>query len=138
MGVPGDFPRNTTAFAIFSASDRLPPKSVAASANDVAKDHFLIARLDEESVNRIFSGVFANSSFENFLKNEVTKRGTSYWAVFPEVMPDGDIFVIFTLWQNLNNIWKITDVGYRMPVISLSPRPSIPPQAAVAAPSAPC
>jgi hypothetical protein len=31
-------------------------------------------------------------------------------VVFPEIMPDGDLFVIFTLWQKSSGPWKITDI----------------------------
>jgi hypothetical protein len=110
MGVPGDFPKKTAPSAIFTAWDHLPPQWVTASSNNLAKDHFLVVRLDTESLGRIFSGVFAGSNYDKFAEGRIAKGGTSYWVVFPEIMPDGDIFVIFTLWQKSSTTWNIVDV----------------------------
>lgn len=110
MGVPSDFPKESGAEAIFTAWNRLPPQWISASANDVAKDHYLIARLDADSLPRIFSGVFAGSEYHKFLEGQVGKRGGAYWVVFPQVMRDGDLFVIFTLWQKTGSQWKITQM----------------------------
>jgi hypothetical protein len=109
MGVPKDFPNGTRTPTIFTAWDRLPPQWVSASENDVAKDHFLVASLDSASLNHIFSGVFASSPYGNYLRSVIGK-GRAYWVVFPEVMPDDDIFVIFTVWQMTGHDWKITDM----------------------------
>ncbi len=110
MGVPAEFPKNSPPSAIFKAWDHLPPPWVSAAANDVAADHFLIARLDSDSLARIFSGVFARSDYHVFLQSEIQKGGSAYWAVFPELRPDGDIFVIFTLWQKSGKTWNITHI----------------------------
>jgi hypothetical protein len=110
MGVPSAFPKNTPPSAVFKAWDHLPPPWVSAAANDVAADHFLIARLDSDSLARIFSGVFARSDYHVFLQSEIQKGGSAYWAVFPELSPDGDIFVIFTLWQKSGKTWNITHI----------------------------
>lgn len=109
MGVPKDFPIGTHAPAIFTAWKRLPPQWLSASANDVTRDHFLVARLNSASLDHIFSGVFANSPYGNYLRSLIGK-GRAYWVVFPEVMPDDDIFVIFTVWQKTGRNWKITDM----------------------------
>lgn len=109
MGVPKDFPKGTNGPAIFTAWNRLPPQWVSASENNVAKDHFLVASLDSASLNHIFSGVFASSPYGNYLRSVIGKA-TAYWVVFPEVMPDDDIFVIFTVWQKTGHDWKITDM----------------------------
>lgn len=110
MGVPAGFPKNTPPPTIFKAWDRLPPEWVSAAANNVATDHFLVARLDLDSLSRIFSGVFAHSDYHAFLQKEIPKAGSTYWAVFPEMQSDGDIFVIFTLWQKNRGIWNITHI----------------------------
>jgi hypothetical protein len=110
MGVPAEFPKNTPPSAIFKAWDHLPPPWVSAAANDVTADHFLIAKLDSDSLARIFSGVFARSDYHIFLQSEIQKGGSAYWAVFPELSPDGDIFVIFTLWQKGSKTWNITHI----------------------------
>lgn len=110
MGVPTDFPKDTPPAAIFKAWNRLPQQWVSNSANNVDTDHFLVARLDTDSLSRIFSGVFAGSDYHKFLESEIRRSGSAYWAVFPELMPDGDIFVIFTLWQKSKGNWKGTDI----------------------------
>lgn len=110
MGVPKDYPGGTLGPAIFSAWKRFPLQWLSASANDVAKDHFLIASLNSTSLGQIFSGVFAGSDYGKYLRNQVRNGETAYWVVFPQVMPDGDIFVIFTLWQKTGEKWKITDM----------------------------
>lgn len=33
-----------------------------------------------------------------------------YWVVFPELMRDGDIFVIFTAWRKINDSWSIVHI----------------------------
>jgi hypothetical protein len=109
-GVPLKFPKQTTAPAIFTAWNRLPPQWVSMAANDVSKDHFLVARLDPDSLPRIFSGTFANSDYYKFLKSQIQKSGSAYWVIFPEMMPDHDIFVIFTLWQKTDSQWTVTDM----------------------------
>jgi hypothetical protein len=108
MGVPSEFPKQTGAPAIFTAWNRLPPQWVSVAANDVARDHFLVARLDSDSLPRIFSGIFASSDYGKFLQSQIEKSGSAYWVVFPEVMSDGDLFVIFALWQKTGGPWKIT------------------------------
>jgi hypothetical protein len=108
MGVPSEFPQQTGAPAIFKAWNRLPAPWVREAANDVAKDHFLVARLDSDSLPRIFSGIFTRSDYRKFLESQIQKPGSAYWVVFPELMPDGDLFVIFTLWQKSGGPWKIT------------------------------
>jgi cytochrome c5 len=109
-GVPVDFPKPTAAPAIFTAWNRLPPQWVAMAANDVSKDHFLVARLDSDSLPRIFSGTFAGSDYYKFLSSQIQKSGSAYWVIFPEVMPDDDLFVIFTLWQKPGSQWTVTDM----------------------------
>lgn len=110
MGVPKDFPEKTQAAAIFAAWKLFPPQWLSVSANDVAKEHYLVVRLDPDSLNRIFSGVFASSHYGKYLRNQVRKKKSAYWVVFPEWAPDGDLFVIFTFWQKTGRKWKITDV----------------------------
>jgi hypothetical protein len=110
MGVPAEFPKGTQASSIFTAWNRLPPQWAVESGNDVAKDHFLVAKLDSDSLGRIFGGLFARSGYYKFLESQIRKGEIAYWVVFPEVMPDGDLFVIFTLWQNTHGEWKITDM----------------------------
>ena len=108
MGVPADFPRKTEAAGIFTAWKRLPPQWTGESANDVARDHFLVVRLDSASLDRMFSGVFAHSDYHQFLESQIQRNAEAYWVVFPEVAPDADLFVIFTLWQKSHGEWKIT------------------------------
>jgi len=110
MGVSADFPMDSPPSAIFKAWDHLPPQWVSAAANNVNTDHFLVARLDPDSLTRIFSGVFAHSDYRLFLESAIQKSGTAYWVVFPELRPDGDIFVIFTLWQKSQSVWNITHI----------------------------
>lgn len=110
MGVPGEFPKNISPSAIFTAWERVPPQWANESANDLTKDHFLVVRLDTESLGRIFSGVFAGSAYNKYVETEVAKGRSFYWVIFPEVMPDGDVFVIFTLWQKSNATWNIVHV----------------------------
>lgn len=110
MGVPKDFPMGTPASAIFTAWNRLPPQWLSEAANDVVKDHFLIASLDAASLSQIFSGVFASSQYGKYLRGKIQQRASAYWVVFPEIMPDKDIFVIFTVWQKTGSKWKITDI----------------------------
>jgi hypothetical protein len=107
MGVPTKFPSNATAQEIFAAWDRLPPEWTGESANDIGKDHFLIVMLDHNSLDRIFRDQFTESAYKKFLEQEVRKHGQLYWAVFPELARDGDVFVIFTLWQKINERWDI-------------------------------
>ncbi len=45
-----------------------------------------------------------------FLENRTKGNGNTYWVVFPELRPDGDIFVIFTVWQKIQGTWNITHV----------------------------
>jgi hypothetical protein len=108
IGVPSEFPKHTGAPAIFTAWNRLPSQWVTVAANDVPKDHFLVAKLDSDSLPRIFSGIFARSDYHKFLESQIQKSGSAYWVVFPEVMADGDVFVIFTVWQKSRGQWKIT------------------------------
>lgn len=110
MSAPEDFPKGTPSRAIFTAWNRLPPRWLSAAANDVEKDHFLIANLDPASLDQIFSGVFATSKYGKYLRGRVQHGSGAYWVVFPEVMPDQDIFVIFTAWQKKGHNWKITDI----------------------------
>jgi hypothetical protein len=110
MGVPGGFPKNTPPAAIFGAWDRLPPEWISEAANNVATDHFLVARLDVDSLSRIFSDDFAHSDYHAFLQGEIPKASSTYWAVFPVLASDGDIFVIFTLWQKNQGVWSITHI----------------------------
>jgi putative ABC transport system permease protein len=44
---------------VFKAAERLPPQWLSSASNDVAADRVLIARLTADSLNAIFSGVFA-------------------------------------------------------------------------------
>lgn len=110
MGVPGDYPKGTPAAAMFKAWDRLPGAWIAEAANDVAKDHFLVAALDAASLDRIFSGDFAASQYGRYLRQQIAKSGNGYWVVFPDLMSDGDVFVIFTAWQKSGGGWRITDM----------------------------
>jgi hypothetical protein len=110
MGVPADFPQKSEAAAIFAAWNRLPPQWAGESANDVAHDHFLVVRLDPDTLGRMFSGVFARSDCRQFLESQIQKNGSAYWVVFPEVAPNQDLFVVFTLWQKAGAEWKITDM----------------------------
>lgn len=110
MGVPTKFPNNATAQAIFAAWDRLPPEWTGESANDIGKDHFRIAMLDHDSLDRIFRDQFTESAYKKFLEQEVQKHGQLYWVVFPELARDGDVFVIFTLWQKINEGWDIAHI----------------------------
>ena len=57
----------------------------------------------------LFSEVFAGSEYHKFLESEIREGEGVYWAVFPELQPDGDIFVIFTLWQKSAG-WNIAHV----------------------------
>lgn len=112
-GVPSDFPKGTPPAAIFKAWNRIPPRWVAEATNDVSTDRFLVAQIDRDSLHRMFSGVFAGSDYGKFLQSEIGKGAGLYLAVFPELAPDGDVFVIFTLWQKsqqTNGIWKIVHV----------------------------
>lgn len=109
MGVPKEFPKKTQAAAIFAAWKLIPPQWLSVSANDVAKNHYLVVRLDSAALDRAFSGVFASSQYGVYLRNRVGKGKGAYWVVFPERMPDGDRFVIFTLWQKGGKKSKITD-----------------------------
>jgi hypothetical protein len=60
----------------------------------VTNDHFLVVRLDSDSLSRIFSGVFAYSGYHKFLESQIQKTGSAYWVFFPELVPDGDLFVL--------------------------------------------
>ncbi len=71
---------------------------------------FSVARLGSDSLPRIFSGIFAGSDYHKFLESQIQKVGSAYWAVFPELMRHGDVFVIFTLWQKTGSLWKVTDM----------------------------
>lgn len=110
MGVPSEFPRSTTTQDMFTAWSRLPPEWTSESVNDIGKDHFLIAVVDHDSLGRLFRDQFTESSYKNLLGKEVDKRGRFYWVVFPELMRDGDVFVIFTLWSKINDTWGITHI----------------------------
>jgi hypothetical protein len=110
MGVPAEFPKSTLPSTIFKAWEHLPPQWVSAAANNVTTDHYLVATLNPESLGRIFSGAFAHSDYEVFLQSEIQKSGSAYWIVFPELRPNGDVFVIFTLWQQSHKTWKITHI----------------------------
>jgi hypothetical protein len=63
MGVPSEFPRNTAPQQIFTGWNRLPPEWTDESANEIAKDHFLIAMLDRDSLGRLFRDEFAESAY---------------------------------------------------------------------------
>jgi hypothetical protein len=108
MGVPSELPKQTGAAAIFTAWNRLPSQWVAEALNDVTKDHFLVARLDSDSLSRIFSGIFTRSDYRKYVESQIQTSGIAYWVVFPQVMGDGDLFVIFTLWQKTGSLWNIT------------------------------
>lgn len=109
-GVPADVPKGTGTQDIFKAWDRLPPEWIEASLNDVTKDHFLVASLDRGSLNRLFPGEFAQSDYEKFLEKQAKAAGNLYWIVFPQLQTDGDVFVIFTLWQELHGTWSIIHI----------------------------
>jgi hypothetical protein len=110
MGVPSKFPQSTAAQDIFTAWNRLPPEWTDESANDIATDHFLIAVLDHDSLGRLFRDQFTESAYKKMLDAEVGKYGSLYWVVFPELMRDGDIFVIFTLWRKIKDTWGIAHI----------------------------
>jgi hypothetical protein len=110
MGVPSEFPKNTAAQDIFKAWNRLPPEWSTESANDIGKDHFLISMLDHDSLGRLFRDQFTESAYKKFLEQEVEKHGHLYWVVFPELMRDGDVFVIFTLWRKIDDTWGIAHI----------------------------
>ena len=110
MGVPSEFPKNTAAQDIFKAWDRLPPEWTDEAANDIGKDHFLIAVVDHDSLDRLFRDQFTESAYKSFLGKEVENQGQLYWVVFPELMRDGDVFVIFTLWSKTKDNWGIAHV----------------------------
>jgi len=110
MGVPSGFPKNTAAQDIFRAWDRLPPEWTNESENDVGKDHILVAVLDHDSLGRLFRDQFTESAYKKFLEGEVKKGGHLYWVVFPELAPDGDVFVIFTLWRKTDDRWGIAHI----------------------------
>jgi len=110
MGVPSEFPKNTAAQDIFKAWDRLPPEWTGESANDTGKDHFLIAVIDHDSLDRLFRDQFTESAYRGFLVKELDKQAQLYWVVFPELMRDGDVFVIFTLWSKTKDTWGIAHV----------------------------
>ncbi len=110
MAVPKDFPKGAQASAIFTAWNRLPPQWLSAAANDVEKEHFLVARLDSASLDQIFSGASASSKYGEYLRGKLRPGAGAYWVIFPEVMPNQDIFVIFTVWQKTRPNWKITDM----------------------------
>ncbi|HXW56984.1 MAG TPA: hypothetical protein VEJ67_14635 [Candidatus Cybelea sp.] len=109
MGVAADFPKNSELSAVFGALDRLPPEWLDAAANHVAADHFLAVALDRDTLRRMFTGSLARSNYELFLETQ-TGEGSSYWVVFPERRPNGDVFVVFTLWQKKQAAWKITHI----------------------------
>jgi hypothetical protein len=109
MGVAQDFPKDSPPSAVFRASDRLPPEWLSAAGNNVATDHFLAVALNQDTVRRMFTGSFAHSNYEVFLENQ-SKTGSPYWVLFPERRPNGDVFVIFTLWQKKQSTWKITHI----------------------------
>ncbi len=108
MGVPSEFPKGTPAARMFSALDRLPPSWLDEAANDPSKDGYVVAALNDTTLEYLFSGEFAESDYGKFLRKQVTNGGAAYWVVFPELMPDGDVFVIFTLWEQVNGAWTIT------------------------------
>ncbi|MGH9540744.1 MAG: hypothetical protein ACRD2H_02540 [Terriglobales bacterium] len=110
MGVPRDYPNGTQAATMFRAWGRLPGAWISEAANEVAKDHFLVAALDAASLDRIFSGDFAGSDYGRYLRQQIAKSGNGYWVVFPDLMSNGDVFVIFTVWQKTGGRWGITDV----------------------------
>ena len=74
----------------------------------MAKDHYLVSKLDSGSLSNIFGKAFASSEYYKFVKKQVQQKGDAYWVVFPELMRGGDLFVIFTLWQKSDSQWKIT------------------------------
>ena len=83
MGAPMGFPAQTPASAMFMAWSRFLPQWVSSSANDVAKDHFLVARLDAHSLPLIFSGIFAHSDYANFLASRSEREETGIGLSFP-------------------------------------------------------
>ncbi|MGA2096098.1 MAG: hypothetical protein ABSH39_07355 [Candidatus Acidiferrum sp.] len=110
MGVPSGFPKKTTTQDIFKAWSSLPPEWTSEAANDIGKEHFLIAMLDHDSLGRLFRDQFRESGYRKFLEGAVEKHGTLYWAVFPERASDGDVFVVFTVWEKIGETWSITHV----------------------------
>jgi hypothetical protein len=110
MGVPSDFPKTAGPREIFRAWDRLPPEWLDEAVNDPASDHFLVAELNRDTLPRIFSDQFAHSKYEKYLAGKLAKAGPVYWTVFPELATDGDIFVIFTVWEKTEGTWSITDI----------------------------
>lgn len=107
MGVPNGFPIGTAATKIFGAWDRLPPEWLNAAANDPSTEHFLVAEIDQQTLPLLFRDRFANSAYAQYLAGQVDKEGHLYWVVFPEMQPDGDIFVIFTVWERFRGTWSI-------------------------------
>lgn len=110
MGVPDGFPQGTKSQDMFQAWDRLPPEWTDASLNDISKDHYLVASIDAQSLSGLFPDQFAHSDYEQFLEKEVKTAGSMYWAVFPVLQRDGDVFVIFTLWQHRRDAWSIAHI----------------------------
>jgi hypothetical protein len=110
MSFPAAFPVNAPPSALFKAAERFPPQWVGSASNDIAADRVLVAALTADSLRSIFSGVFAQSDYGGFLKDQVRRNGPGYWVVFPGVMPDGDIFVVFTLWLKSGGVWSIRHV----------------------------
>jgi hypothetical protein len=109
MAVAADFPNDSKPSTVFKALDRLPPEWLDAAGNNVAADHFLAVALDQGTLRRMFTGSFARSNYELFLETQI-RSGESYWAVFPERRPNGDVFVIFTVWQKKQATWKIIHI----------------------------
>src|SRR5262249_3773976 len=87
MSFPGQFGRNAPPAAVFKAAERFPPQWLSAASNDVAADRILVARLTEDSLKGIFSGVFAQSEYAGFLRDEIHRNGPGYWVVFPGAAP---------------------------------------------------
>jgi hypothetical protein len=110
MGVPSEFPKDTASQDIFTAWNRLPPEWTSESANDIDKDHLLIAKLDHDSLGRMFRDQFTDSAYKKFLEQELEKHDHLYWVAFPELMRDGDVFVIFTLWRKISDRWDIAHI----------------------------
>lgn len=110
MSFPAQFARNAPASVMFKASERFPPQWVGSASNDVPADRVLVARLTTDSLGSIFSGLFAQSDYAGFLREEIQRNGPGYWVVFPGVAPDGDIFVIFTLWLKTGDVWSIRHI----------------------------
>jgi hypothetical protein len=109
MGVAADFPKESRPAAIFNGSDRLPPEWLDAAGNNVTLDHFLVIALTPDTLRHMFTGTFKQSNYEVFLEDR-TKGADSYWAIFPERRPNGEIFVLFTLWQKKQGPWAITHI----------------------------